>query len=111
MNENSTFFDIILYIGYFLVAVAVIAAIVLPLVKSLSNPRSLMTIGAGLVALLVIFGIAYALSGNEVRPSYSVFGIDEGGSKLIGATIITMYLLLALALIGIVVTEVSKLFR
>ena len=111
MNENSTFFDIILYVGYFLIAVALIAAIVMPLVKSLSNPRSLISIGAGLVALIVIFLISYALADNEIQPQWSLLGITEGGSKLIGGTIITMYMLIALALLGIAVTEVSKLFR
>lgn len=111
MEDNSTFFDIILYIGYFLVAVAAIAAVVLPLIKSLSQPRNLLTIGAGILALIVIFLIGYALSGNEVLPFYSRYEIEADGSKLIGGTLITMYLLLGLALIGIAFTEVSKLFR
>ena len=96
MNDNSTFFDIILYIGYFLVVVAVIAAVVLPLIKSFDNPRSFLTMGAGLAALVVIFLISYALSDNEVLPSFAREGVGASGSKLIGAAIISMYMLLAL---------------
>ena len=111
MEDNSSFFDIVLYIGYFLVAVAVIAAIVLPLIKAMGNPRSLITIGAGILGLAVIFLIGYALSDGEVQQFYTRYEITESGSKIIGGTIITMYLLLGLAVLGIAFTEVSKLFR
>ena len=111
MEDNSTFFDIILYIGYIMVAVAALAAVVLPLVKSIGDPRSLLTMGAGLLAVIVIFLIGYALADNEVLPFYSRYEIEASGSKLIGGTLITMYILVLLALVGIAVTEVSKLFR
>lgn len=111
MEESSSFFDIILYIGYFLVAVAIIAAIVLPLIKSLSNPRSLIAVGGGILALAVIFLIGYALADSEVMPYYARYSLDGGGGKLIGGAIITMYILLGLALLSIAVTEVSKIFR
>lgn len=105
-------YDILLYIGYFLVAVAVIAAVVLPLIKSFADPRSLITIGAGIIAIGVIFLIGYALSGNEVLPSYADYEyIDGSVSKLIGGGLITMYILIGIAIVGIAVTELSKLFR
>jgi hypothetical protein len=111
--EDQNIFDIVLYIGYFLVAVAVIAAVVLPLIKSFADPRSLITIGAGIVGLGIIFLIGYALSSSEVLPYYSRadIAIDSGGSKLIGGAIITMYILIGLAILSIAFTEISKLFR
>ena len=109
--ENTTWIDIMLYVGYFLIAVAAIAAIVLPLIKSLDNPRSLLTMGAGLVGLVIIFLIAYALAGNEVLPAYAKQGVGETTSKLIGGTLITMYMLIIIAILSIAATEVSKLFR
>lgn len=111
MEESSSFFDIILYIGYFLVAIAIIAAIVLPLIKSFSNPKSLLAVGGGIIALGVIFLIGWALADNEVMPYFTPYGLDADGGKLIGGAIITMYILLGLALLSIVVTEVSKIFR
>lgn len=111
MEENSNIFDIVLYIGYFLVAVAAISAIVLPLIKAAGNPRSLLTMGLGIVALLVIFLIGYALADSNVLPNYARYDIDSTGSKIIGGTLITMYMLIGLAILGIAVTEVSKLFR
>lgn len=109
--ENTTWIDIMLYVSYFLVAAAAIAAIVLPLIKSLNDPRSLITMGAGIVGIVVLFLIAYAISDNEVLPAYAREGVGPTESKLIGGTLITMYMLIILALGSIAVTEVSKLFR
>lgn len=111
MEENSSIFDIVLYIGYFLVAVAALSAIILPLIKAFGNPRSLLTMAAGIVALVVIFLIGYALADSEVFPNYARYNIDSTGSKVIGGALITMYMLIGLAILGIAVTEVSKLFR
>ena len=110
MEIDSTLLDIILYLGYFLVIFAVAAAIILPLIKSLDHPQSLLKVAGGVIALLIIFGIAYALSSGDLAARYP----DEltvQGAKLIGGAIITMYILVIVALLGIAVTEVSKYFR
>ena len=105
------FIDIALYISYGLIIVAALGAIVLPLINSLGDPGSLIKTGAGLIALVAVFFIAYAISGNEVTPVYSTFGVNENLSKWIGGAIITMYALLILAILAIIITEVSKVFR
>lgn len=109
--ENLSWIDITLYISYGLIAIATLAAILLPLIKSMKDPRSLIAMGAGVAGLVVIFLIAYALSDNEVLPSYVREGVGPGESKFIGGTLITMYLLLGIALLSIAVTEVSKAIK
>lgn len=109
MDQGSTLLDIFLYLSYFLVVVAVLAAVVLPLIKSLDHPQSLVKVAGGVILLLVIFGISYALSSGELLARYPDLTLQ--GSKLIGASLITMYILLFVALLGIAVTEVSKFFR
>ena len=112
MDDNSSVIDILLYVGYFLIAIAAIAAIVLPLIKAMDNPRTLITIGAGIVGLLIIFFIAYALSDGTLDPSYAAYDVNDSTTlKLIGGLMVTMYALLGLAFLGILVTEVSKFFR
>ncbi|AHM59393.1 hypothetical protein D770_05650 [Flammeovirgaceae bacterium 311] len=106
---DSTLLDIFLYLGYFLVIFALAAAILLPLIKSLDHPQSLIKVAGGVIALLVIFGISYALSSGDMAARYP--DLTEQGSKLIGAALLTMYILLFVALLGIAVTEVSKYFR
>ncbi len=103
--------DIALYAAYILTIIAAVAAVVLPLIQSLSDPSSLAKSGIGLVALLVVFGIGYGLSGSEVLPSYVEFGVDASLSKFIGGSLTMMYILTLVAIVGIVFTELSKVIR
>jgi NADH:ubiquinone oxidoreductase subunit 6 (subunit J) len=72
---------------------------------------ALIKTGLGVVAILVVFAIAYVLSGNEVTEQYRQFNVGPGGSKLIGGGIITVYLLFFIALAAIVYTEVTSIVK
>ncbi|MCH6235875.1 hypothetical protein [Cognataquiflexum rubidum] len=102
--------DIMLYVSDLLVIVAVLAAVVLPLIKSLDDPKSLLKSALALVALLVLFFIAFTISDGEVTPKFAAdpFNLTEGMSKFIGGTLIMTYILTIAALAGIVITEISK---
>lgn len=100
--------DIALYASYILVLVAAVAAVVLPLIQSLDDPSSLIKSGIGLAALVVVFLIGYAISGSEVLPSYAEFNVDAGLSKFIGGLLTMMYILIFVAIGGIIYTEVAK---
>ena len=103
--------DFVLYLGYGLLVIAALASLILPLVSALGNPKSLVKTGAGVAILLVLYGISYALSGSEVTEVYAKFGVDSSASKVIGGVLTTMYLLLFVVVIGIVYSEISKLFK
>ena len=101
-----------LYLTYILVGVAVLAVIVLPLINAVSNPRSLVISGIGLAALLVVFLISWALSSYDtVSAKAAEQGLTPGGVQRIGGVLTMMYLLLAGAIVGIVVTEIGKIFK
>lgn len=103
--------DFVLYLGYALLVIAALASLILPLVSALGNPKSLVKTGAGLVILIVLYGISYAISGSEVTEVYTKFGVDSSSSKIIGGVLTMMYLLLFVVVIGIVYTEISKLLK
>jgi len=105
---EGTFSDIMLYIAYGLAIIALIAAIVLPLISSFSNPQSLVKTGIGLGGIILVFIIAYVVSGDEVTSTYAKFGIDPGLSKTIGGVLITMYIMIGLVTLSIIYTEISK---
>lgn len=105
------FIDIILILSYVLICLAAAAAIILPTINAISDPSSLVTAGIGLGGLAVVFLISWAISGNEVLTSYAGFGIDAGLSKFVGGALTMMYLLSFIAIIGIVFTEISKVFK
>lgn len=106
-------YDIMLYVGYLLIGLGALSAIVLPLIKSIDNPQSLLKIGVGVIGVGVLFFIAYSISSDEVLPKYAVapFNLTPGTSKAVGGVLVTTYILFFLSLIGIVVTEMNKLIK
>lgn len=103
--------DVGLYFCYTLLIVAALSAIVLPLIKALNSPGTLIRSLYGVVALLVVFGIAYAISDSSLRPSWMVLGIGSTGSKLIGAGLVTFYTVLIVAFIGLIFSEINKALK
>src|SRR5688572_16435601 len=106
-------YDITLYVGYFLILIGIVAAILLPLIQSMGNPRSLLKTGVAIVALVVIFFIAYSISDSNVADRFATdpFNLTPGTSKLSGGLLITSYFLFIGAFLGIFITEISKMVR
>jgi hypothetical protein len=101
-----------LYFTYILLGVAVLAVIVLPLMNAISNPRTLMVTGIGLGVLLVMYLIGWALSSyDHVSAKAAEDGLTSGGVMRLGGALTMMYLMLFIAIAGIVITEVGKFFK
>lgn len=103
--------DIALYLSYGLALLAGLAAIIFPIINSVGDPGSLKKGGIGVLALVVVFAISYALSGAEVTESYLEQGVDAGLSKFVGGILTMTYLAIGLAIVGIVYTEFSKILK
>jgi hypothetical protein len=93
------------------VIIAALGAIVLPLISALSNPKGLVKSGLGVVAIVVIYFIAYAISGAEVTAEYAEHDVGPELSKAVGGTLIMAYILLGVSISGIFFTEISKIFK
>ncbi len=104
-------FDIMLYLAYTLVIIAAVAALILPLINAFGNPKSLLQTGAGVLVLVVIYLIGFALSSNEVTTVYTQNNVGPDLSKFVGGIIIMMYLMIGIAIISIFITELSKLLK
>ena len=101
-----------LYAAYILVGIALVAAIVLPIIQSISDPKSLLGTVVGVVIIAVIFFVGYSISSDEVTNVYVNNNVTEPTtSKMIGGAIVTMYIMVVIALVGIVITEVTKVFK
>ena len=103
-------YDIMLYATYLLAVVGTILSIVMPLLKSLDNPKGLMKSAIGVFGLVALFFICYSLSGNEVLPKFegAPFNLTPGMSQLIGGMLVMTYILTVVAIVSIVVTELTK---
>ncbi|HMP99708.1 MAG TPA: hypothetical protein PKC24_07995 [Cyclobacteriaceae bacterium] len=105
------FVDIGLYIGYLLFFACAGFAIVWPLINSISEPKALVKSGIGVGAIILVFIISYAISGNETKAEFIAMGVDEGMSKTLGGILITMYILLFGSILAIIYTEIVKAFK
>lgn len=106
-------YDILLYISYAMVVVGTIFSIILPLIKSLDDPKSLLMTAAGIVGILVLFFISYSISSDEVLPKFEAdpFNLTATGSKFVGGMLICTYILSIGAMISILITEVNKAIK
>jgi hypothetical protein len=105
--------DIFIFVAEGLIIIGAILAILMPLVKSLDNPSSLIKTGIGVAFLVVIFFIAYSIADSEVLPKYAAdpFNLTPGLSKFVGGALITTYALFIIAIVGIVFTELNKAIK
>ncbi|WKV11568.1 hypothetical protein [Marivirga harenae] len=103
--------DIMLYGSYLLVIVAALGAIVLPLINALDNPKSLLKSALGIVIIGVIYLVSWSVSGDEVTARYIKFDITSTSSRVIGGVLITTYLLMGIAVISIIYSEIRKIVK
>lgn len=100
-----------LYVAYIITIVACVSAIVLPALSAIKNPAGLFKSLFGLIGLVVIFFIAYALSDSTVTPVAASMGVDAGGSKVIGAGLLMFYIVFFVAIAGILYSEINKALK
>ena len=106
-------YDAGIYLAYLLLIVGIGAAIILPLISTIKNPKDFLKTGLGIGALLLLFVLAYVLSSPDVAAKYTQhpFYITEGTAKLIGGGLIMTYLLGIIALGAVIIGEVRKIFK
>lgn len=104
-----------LYAGYVLLVVALAAAVIFPVIYTISHPKEAIYTILGFVAIAVIFAISYAIADGEVvmgiKEGVMVQAADESTSKLVGAGLNTFIALLFIAAIALIWTELSSFFR
>lgn len=100
-----------LYSAYALLTLAIGSAIVLPLLNTLKSPGEIKTMLFAIAGMVVLFLISYAIAGSEVSTEQAAKGISTTTSKLVGAGLIMFYLTAALAVIGLVFSEINKAFK
>lgn len=94
-----------------MVIVAAVSAVLFSLLNLITNPKSMVRAGMSIAAIVVLFLVAYSLSGNEVTTEYAKFNIDPDTSKFVGGSLIMAYLLLGVTVLGLAYTEVVKIVK
>jgi hypothetical protein len=102
--------DLGLYVFYGLLAIAILAAIVFPVINAIKTPAALLKSLIGVGALLLLFGVAYAISDNNLsQKSAAMVGPNTG--KLISAGLIVFYITLILSALAVVYSEITKALK
>jgi hypothetical protein len=99
--------------SYILVAVSALTSVLFPLAFLIMNPKKAKSALLGIVALLLIIGIAYVTADSTI-PKFvgsEAFNITEGLSKNIGMAFSSIYILFAVAVAVILYSEISKYFK
>jgi hypothetical protein len=103
--------DIGIYVTGLLILVALVAAVVLPLVNALKSPAGLVKSLAGVGAIVVLFVIAYSISDGALSVKAKAVGITEASSKMIGAGLTVFYAVFVITAVGVVISEISKALK
>ncbi len=110
---ENTLINIGMYITYILAVVAIAAMLFFSLMHIFADLKKQKTTLIGLGALVVIFIISYIIaSGTDVpQELFDKVGLSSGTSKLIGASLIPVYILGVLSVLAIIYSEVSRAFK
>ncbi len=106
-------YDILLYGSYILIIVGAAVGILMPLFKSLDNPKGLLKTGVGIVGIALIFFVSYSMASSEVLPKFEAepFNMTPMLAQVVGGVLFTTYFLAITALVGIVLTEINKAIK
>ncbi|MGE0561318.1 MAG: hypothetical protein AB7O47_05840 [Flavobacteriales bacterium] len=97
---------------YILFGIATLAAIVFPLLNMVQNPKGAKNALIGVVALLVVCGVGYALAGNEEFFTHDgKLLADAATSQKSEAGLIAFYIMGAAAIGAVIYAEVSKMLK
>lgn len=101
-----------LYATYVLIGIAVLGILIFSVARIISHPGAAKSALIGIVGLIVLGGISYALSsGDDAATRFADLEISEGTSRMVGAGLVTFYLLVGIAILSIIYVEITRLFK
>ncbi len=106
-KENASF---LIRVAEILLALGVLSIIFSLIIKAIRTPKAFLQLLGGLAILGVIFGISYALQGNDIAPQLLGYGLDASKVRLFGAMLITTYILGGISVLLLIFGEIKRLF-
>ena len=103
-SNNNAPVDSMLYCAYAFAAVALLAVVFgVVVIGGMNNPKSLLKLGLGLVAIVAIVALAYVLAPGTPAVGYLGEPVSDGTLKLTDTILNLTYLLFGGALAALVV--------
>jgi len=97
-------------VAYIFVGLALVLAVVLPVLSSIDNPKSFVKIGAGLVAVILVFGVCWVIADDQSAVK-AASKVSSGTIRFSDALIVSTKFMLAIAVVGVLYTEIKTLFK
>ena len=100
--------------AYILAGIAVFFAIIFPIFQMIKNPKAAVKSLLGLLVVAVVVFVAYAVSSGEklgiTNPELMQYDVP-GTLKYAGTLLNSVYFLAGLAILSMIFSEVSKMFK
>lgn len=101
-----------LYIAYALLGIAALASVVFPLIYTLRNVSDAKKSLAGVGALVLVILVTYFLSSGEFYfDGIEKYNMSASEIKVVSTGLNSFYVLLVIAIVASVVSEVSSIFK
>ncbi len=104
--------ETLINLGIALIVVAVVVTIIGAFFNMASNPKSAAMMGVSLVLFIIVFGVAYAIAGNQFSPlRLEELNTNAQTSKLVGMGLYATYISFGIAVLVILYSSVVKAFK
>jgi len=114
ISGDPAYTNIFILWAYVLTGIAVGFAVIFPIFQMITNPKNTKKSLLGILALVVVVGIAYVLSSTQQLGITNVDLVQydvPSTLKYAGTMIHTVYVLAILAIVTMLYTEVAKIFK
>ena len=95
-------------ICYILIAIAVAASVIFPVIQLAQNPKGAKGALIGIGLLIVVLGISFGLASDD---NPSKIDLTPETAKQVGMGLYAVYILGTVAVVSIVYSEVSKMLK
>ncbi len=114
ISGQPVYTNIFLLWAVLLTGIAVGFTVIFPVIQMITNPKNAKKGLLGIVALVVVIAISYGLSSSEVlgirNPDLVQYDVPST-LKYAGTMINSIYVLAIIAIVSMIYTEVSKVFK
>lgn len=112
-SRGEEFTSTVLTWAYILLGFTALITLVFPIVYLIMNPKNGKSIFIGILGFAVLFLISFygLASGNIQGDVYETFNITENTSRFIGAMLNMTYILGGLAILSIIFSGISSIFK
>lgn len=110
MGGNESIIGSAITLSMVIMGVAAAVAIIFGLIHFLTHIKSNIPMLIGVVVFVILVIVCYNMASSEIMPSYSD-DITPSSSKMSGAGLMVMYVLVIIATAVALIGEVSRIFK